>query len=107
MTLRYEGLWATFDMPGWYCGKCQEGIHRGEDMQESDRQLNLLKAQAANGFLPSEYLEQRAKRGDRAKFEQALAKVPDVPPDAHDLLPEIAEDLSVANLMAGADGRSA
>jgi hypothetical protein len=33
-----------------------------------------------------EYLEERAKRGDRAKFEAALAKVADVEPGEYDRL---------------------
>ena len=47
MTLCYERLSATFDMPGWYCA-CGEGAHSGEDMEASDRQLNLMKAQVEN-----------------------------------------------------------
>ena len=43
MTLHYYGLSATFDMPGWYCRRCGESVHSGTDMQESDRQLNLLR----------------------------------------------------------------
>ncbi len=43
MTLHYKGLSATFDMPGWYCKHCGESVHSGTDMQESDRQLNLLR----------------------------------------------------------------
>lgn len=34
----------------------------------------------------SEYLEQRARRGSRRKFERALAKVRNVAPDEHDKL---------------------
>lgn len=30
------------------------------------------------------YLEERARRGSRKKFEEALAKVPDVEPEEHD-----------------------
>jgi hypothetical protein len=33
------------------------------------------------------YLQTRAARGSRRKFEAALAKVADVPPDANDELP--------------------
>ena len=32
------------------------------------------------------YLEERARRGSGEKFEQALAKVPDVEPEEHDRL---------------------
>ena len=33
------------------------------------------------------YLEERARRGSRQKFERALAKVPDVEPEEADRLP--------------------
>ncbi len=54
LTLTYKDQSITFDMPGWYCGSCDEAIHDGKDMQESDRQLNLLKATADNVLLPAE-----------------------------------------------------
>ena len=34
------------------------------------------------------YLEERAKRGSRAKYEAALAQVPDVEPEPYDRLPQ-------------------
>lgn len=37
-----------------------------------------------------DYLRERARRGDRSRFQQVLAKVPDVEPDAGDRLPEVA-----------------
>ena len=91
MTFRYKGLLATFDMLGWYCSDCQEGVYTGQDMQELDHQLELLKAQSAN-VLPSDYLEQRAGHGDRTRFEQTLAKVPAAPPDVHDTLEKVHMD---------------
>jgi len=27
LTLTYKGQSITFDMPGWYCDDCEEGIH--------------------------------------------------------------------------------
>ena len=33
-----------------------------------------------------EYIQERARRGDRAAFEHAMAKVPDVEPPAPDAL---------------------
>ena len=63
MTLRYKGLSATFVMPGWYCENCQESVHTGKDMQESDRQLNLLKARAENVLLPDDVRRIRKKLG--------------------------------------------
>jgi hypothetical protein len=32
-------------------------------------------------------LEERAKRGDRAKFRAAMAQIPDVEPEEYDRLP--------------------
>jgi hypothetical protein len=37
-----------------------------------------------------DYLRERAYRGDRLRFEQVLAKVPDVEPEEADRLPEAA-----------------
>jgi hypothetical protein len=36
--------------------------------------------------MTEEYLEERAQRGDRAKFEKAMAKVADVEPEEEDRL---------------------
>ena len=47
MTLNLNGLSVTFDMPGWYCAECGESLHDGADMQESDRQLHLLRARSS------------------------------------------------------------
>jgi hypothetical protein len=35
-------------------------------------------------LITGEYLEERAKRGSRKKFERAMAKVADVEPEEHD-----------------------
>ena len=43
MTLTYENKSITFDMPGWYCNDCNEGIHTGKDMEVSDLVLEKLK----------------------------------------------------------------
>ena len=43
-------------------------------------------AEKLSALLTSDYLEQRAQRGDRTKFEQALAKIPSAPPDPYDAL---------------------
>lgn len=37
-------------------------------------------------LLTLDYLEKRAARGDRRKFDAALAAVPDVEPDPHDAI---------------------
>ena len=37
-------------------------------------------------FMTVEYLQERAKRGSREKFEAVLAKVPDIEPEEYDRL---------------------
>ena len=54
ITLTYKGFASTFDMPGWYPQGSTEGIHSGEDMKVSDRELNRLKAKAAELLMPEE-----------------------------------------------------
>ena len=61
LTICYKGLSATFQMPGFYCVSCGEGIHTGKDMEVSDRNLNLLKAQAENLLMPTEVRRIRQK----------------------------------------------
>jgi len=43
-------------------------------------------AEKMSALMTVEYLDHRAKCGDREKFERALSKVPDTPPEAHDRL---------------------
>lgn len=43
-------------------------------------------AEKMSALMTSEYLEDRAKRGSRQKFEQAMAKVKDIEPDKKDAL---------------------
>src|SRR3954470_5235215 len=44
-------------------------------------------AEKMSALMTEDYLEKRAARGSRRKFEAALAKVPDVAPDANDEMP--------------------
>ena len=44
-------------------------------------------AEKLAALMTVEYLEERAKRGSRKKFDAALAKVPEVQPAASDRLP--------------------
>lgn len=39
-----------------------------------------------SALLTENYLAKRAKRGDRGRFEGALSRVPDRPPEDHDKL---------------------
>ncbi len=40
-------------------------------------------------LMTENYLQERAKRGNREKYETILAKVPDVEPEAYDQLPTV------------------
>jgi hypothetical protein len=46
----------------------------------------LAVAEKMSALMTEDYLEERAKRGDRARFEAILAKVKDRPPDPGDEL---------------------
>jgi hypothetical protein len=41
-------------------------------------------AEKLAALMTEEYLEERAKRGSRARYESALAQVPDVEPEVYD-----------------------
>jgi hypothetical protein len=43
-------------------------------------------AEKMSALMTSDYLEERAKRGSRDKFEHAMAKVKDIDPDKKDAL---------------------
>ncbi len=43
-------------------------------------------AEKISALITGEYLEKRAKRGSRRKFENAMSKVADVEPDEYDRL---------------------
>jgi hypothetical protein len=49
--------------------------------------VNSAVAEKLAALLTVEYLEERAQRGSRKKFEAALRTVPDVEPDDFDQLP--------------------
>jgi len=61
LTLTYKDKSMTFDMPGWYCHECGEGIHSGEDMKLSDRILNRLKVRS-EGLLEQEEIRRIRKK---------------------------------------------
>lgn len=48
--------------------------------------ITLALAEKIAALMTEDYLSERAERGDRAKFEAALAKVADVEPDDFDEL---------------------
>lgn len=49
--------------------------------------VNSAVAEKMAALMTAEYLQERAKRGTRKKFEVVLAKVPDTEPEAIDRLP--------------------
>ena len=55
-------------------------------------------AEKISAIMTEEYLEQRAKRGSRAKFLRALRHVPDTEPPPYDRVSEVA---SIKRLEAG------
>jgi hypothetical protein len=48
--------------------------------------ITLALAEKLSALLAEDYLVMRARRGDRTKFEAAMAKVPDVEPEVGDRL---------------------
>jgi len=46
--------------------------------------ITLATAEKLSAILTEEYLAERGKRVDRAKFEAVLAKIPDVEPEPYD-----------------------
>ena len=48
--------------------------------------ITLAVAEKMSALATVEYLEERAKRGSRQKFEAVLANVPDVEPEEYDKL---------------------
>ena len=49
--------------------------------------ITLALAEKLSALMTEEYLEARAKRGSRKKFERAMARVPKVAPEESDRLP--------------------
>lgn len=49
--------------------------------------ITLALAEKLSALMTEEYLEERAKRGNRLKFEQAMAKVARNEPEEYDRLP--------------------
>lgn len=50
--------------------------------------INSAVAEKLSALLTEDYLASRAARGDRRKFEEALARVKDTPPVPDDSLPD-------------------
>jgi hypothetical protein len=52
-----------------------------------DQFISTAIAEKLSALMTENYLIERAKRGDRRKYEAILAKVPDIEPEAYDRLP--------------------
>ncbi len=48
--------------------------------------ISTAVAEKLTALMTAEYLEERARRGERARFDAVLAKIPDAQPDAADQL---------------------
>jgi post-segregation antitoxin (ccd killing protein) len=48
--------------------------------------VTLALAEKVSALATEDYLEERAKRGSKAKFDRAMAKVADVEPEEYDRL---------------------
>jgi predicted transcriptional regulator len=70
-----------------------ESLHRklGEVAEREGVSINQLissaVAEKVSALMTEEYLQARAKRGSRKKFDAVLAKVPDVEPHDSDRIP--------------------
>jgi hypothetical protein len=49
-----------------------------------DQFVSLAVAEKLSAWLTEDYIDQRAQRASRERFEAALARVPDAPPENYD-----------------------
>lgn len=54
-----------------------------------DQFIALAVAEKISALTTENYLQERANRGDRTKYEAVLAKVADVEPEQYDSLPPV------------------
>ncbi len=54
-----------------------------------DQFISTAIAEKLSALMTENYLKDRANRGDRAKHEAILAKVPDVEPEEYDRIPTV------------------
>ena len=68
----------------------REARHQGgRDGISLDRFISTAIAAKLSALMTENYLGERAKRGNRGKYEAVLAEVPDVEPEAHDIIPTV------------------
>jgi hypothetical protein len=61
----------------------------GRDGISIDQFISTAIAEKLSALMTENYLKDRAGKGNRAKYEAILAKVPDVEPEEHDKLPTV------------------
>jgi hypothetical protein len=71
-------------LPDWLHRQIRE-LAEQEDVS-INQFVTTAVAEKLAALMTEEYLAARAKRGDREKFERALSRVPDTPPEEHDRL---------------------
>ena len=67
-----------------------QSLHKGvkqaakQDGISMNQFITTAVAEKLSALMTEEYLEQRAKQGDRSRYLAALAQVPDIEPEEHD-----------------------
>jgi hypothetical protein len=61
----------------------------GRDGISIDQFISTAIAEKLSALMTENYVKDRARRGERAKYESILAKVPDVEPEAYDKIPTV------------------
>jgi hypothetical protein len=54
-----------------------------------DQFISAAIAEKLSALMTENYLKERARKGDRLKYEAILAKVPDVEPEPYDRIPTV------------------
>jgi len=54
-----------------------------------DQFISTAIAEKLSALMAENYLQERAKRGSREKYDAILAKVPDIEPEDYDRMPNI------------------
>jgi hypothetical protein len=54
-----------------------------------DQFISTAIAEKLSALMTENYFKDRAKKGDRSKYEAILAKVPDVEPEKYDRIPTV------------------
>jgi hypothetical protein len=61
----------------------------GRDGISIDQFISTAIAEKFSALMTENYLKDRARKGDRSKYEAILAKVPDVEPEEYDRIPTV------------------